>query len=240
MAQAGIHNIAGMAVRTWIPNKEWLMLGIVLGNSLPDADNLAVAISTVAKLPTEGLHRTFTHSLFTVITVVALFYIISKIAKRSRWHNLGIGLGIGVLMHILLDLLIWFNGVEILWPITSWVNLWSNVTPSEWWSKLMMSTEFLFFALFFIYLNVTARKRGTDGDFLGTLRVWIMVQGALFVVFTILVYSMEKGFMTPYGVVYLLSLGLSFGVTIRMRETIEAIPTITKSGVHGIGTTGTD
>jgi hypothetical protein len=83
--------------------------------------------------------------------------------------------------------------------------------------------EFLFFALFFVLLSVTARKRGTDSDFLGMLRVWIIVQSALFVVFTILVYSLEKGSMPPYGALYLLSLGLTFGVIIRMRETVEAI-----------------
>jgi len=48
------------------------------------------------------------------------------------------------------------------------------------------------------------------------------VQVALFVVFTILAYTMQKGFMTPYGLVYLLSLGLATGVTIRMRKTVEA------------------
>ena len=56
MAQAGIHGLAGMAVRKWTPSREWLMTGIVLGNLLPDADNLAVAVATVAGLPTEGLH----------------------------------------------------------------------------------------------------------------------------------------------------------------------------------------
>jgi hypothetical protein len=45
----------------------------------------------------------------------------------------------------------------------------------------------------------------------------------LFVVFTVLVYTMEKGFMIPYGALYLLSLGLAFGVTVRMRETVEAV-----------------
>ena len=87
----------------------------------------------------------------------------------------------------------------------------------------MMSAEFLCFALFFALLSVTARKRGTNNDFLGTLRVWIIVQSILFVAFTIMVYSMGKGFMTPLGVLYLLSLGLAFGITIRMRDTIEAI-----------------
>ena len=48
------------------------------------------------------------------------------------------------------------------------------------------------------------------------------VQGVLFVVFTVLVYTTAKGFMIPFGVLYLLSLGLAFGVTIRMRETVEA------------------
>jgi membrane-bound metal-dependent hydrolase YbcI (DUF457 family) len=223
MAQAGIHGMVGMAVRKWTPDRKWLMLGIVLGSPLPDADNLAVAVATVAKLPTEGLHRTFTHSLFTVAAVIVACYVVAWATKRPHWSNLGWGLGIGLLMHILLDLLIWFNGVEILWPISSWVNLWSNVTPPGWWSKLMMPAEFLCFALFFVLLGATARKQGTDSSFLRTLRAWTVVQGVLFVVFAVLVYTMEQGFMTLYGALYLLSLGLAFGVTIRMRETVEAV-----------------
>ena len=43
----------------------------------------------------------------------------------------------------------------------------------------------------------------------------------LFVVFTLLVYVLEKGFMTPFGGVYLLALLTTAGVTIRMRETIQ-------------------
>ena len=83
--------------------------------------------------------------------------------------------------------------------------------------------ETLRFVLFFVLLDVTARKRGTDGGFLWTLRVWTVVQGVLFAVFTVLVYTMQKGLMTPFGALYLLSLGLAFGVTIRMREAVEAI-----------------
>jgi membrane-bound metal-dependent hydrolase YbcI (DUF457 family) len=222
MAQAGIHSIAGMAVRRWIPDRKWLMLGTVLGNLLPDADNLAVAVATLTGQPTEGLHRTFTHSLFTIAAVVVAFCSVALITKRLHWGNLGVGLGIGIAMHILLDLLVWFNGVETLWPFPSWVNLWEGVTLPDWWTKLMMPVEFLFFALFFVLLHVTARKRGTDGGYLRTLRIWIGVQGVLFVIFTVLVYTMEQGFTTPYGALYLLSLGLATGVTIRMRRTIEA------------------
>jgi membrane-bound metal-dependent hydrolase YbcI (DUF457 family) len=224
MAQAGIHSIIGMALRKWTPDRKWLMLGIVLGNLTPDADNLAVAIATLTNQSTEGLHRTFTHSFFTVAAIIAIFSIVALITKRPRWGYLGLGLGIGVSMHILLDLLVWFNGVETLWPIPSWVNLWEGVTTPEWWDKLMMPLEFLFLALYFLLLHGTAHKRSTDGEYLRTLKVWIGLQSVLFVVFTVLVYVMETGFMIPYGAIYLASLGLAIGVTIRMRATIEAVP----------------
>jgi hypothetical protein len=38
----------------------------------------------------------------------------------------------------------------------------------------------------------------------------------------VMVYTMESGFLTIFGAVYLLSLGLAFGITIRMRATVEA------------------
>jgi membrane-bound metal-dependent hydrolase YbcI (DUF457 family) len=223
MAQAGIHSMIGMAVRKWTPARKWLMLGIVLGNLFPDADNLAVAVATVMGKSTEGLHRTFTHSLFFVAAIAIVFYGVAWISKRSEWGNLGLGLGIGVLMHILLDLLVWFNGVEILWPLPSWINLWTNVSPPEWWNKLMMPVENLFFALFFILLASTAKKRNTDSDYLSKLRIWTWIQGILFVVFMVMVYTMASGFMTIFGAVYLLSIGLALGITIRMRETVEAL-----------------
>jgi membrane-bound metal-dependent hydrolase YbcI (DUF457 family) len=224
MAQAGIHGIVGMAMRKWIPDRRWLMLGIVLGNLLPDADNLAVAIATLTGQSTDGLHRTFTHSFFTVAAIIATFSVVALATKRSRWGHLGLGLGIGVSMHILLDLLIWFNGVETLWPIPSWVNLWEGVTMPDWWDRLMMPIEFLFLALYFVLLYVAAGRRGTDAGYLRTLKIWIGVQSVLFIVFTVLVYTMEKGFTIPYGGLYLASLGLAAGVTIRMRATIEAVP----------------
>jgi membrane-bound metal-dependent hydrolase YbcI (DUF457 family) len=221
MAQAGIHALLGVTVKQWTQERAWLPLGIVLGSLLPDADNLAVAAATVAGLPSEGLHRTFTHSLFTVLAVVAVFFVVAWITGQPRWSNLGIGLGIGILLHILLDLLIWFNGVAILWPIPLWLNLWSGVTPPAWFDKLMLSAEFLFLGLFFLGLAWLARRQGTDQKYLRPLRVWTWTQLGLFGIFTVLVYSLSKGFTIPYGLAYLLSLGLAIGVAIRMRRTIE-------------------
>jgi membrane-bound metal-dependent hydrolase YbcI (DUF457 family) len=221
MAQAGIHGLVSVAVRKWAPERTWLVLGLVLGSILPDADNLAVAAATVTKASTNGLHRTFTHSLFTMIAVVVVFYLVSLATRQPRWNNLGMGLGLGILLHVVLDLLIWFDGVAILWPLSSWVNLWSSVSIPDWWTRLMMPVELLFFALFFLNLYTLARKQGTDQKFLGTLRIWIGLQGGLFLVFLALAYTLSTGFLTIFGAVYLLSLALAVGVSIRMRSTIE-------------------
>ncbi len=223
MAQAGIHGLVGMAVRKWTPKKEWLMLGIVLGNMLPDMDALAVAYATLSGMDSHGLHRTWSHSIPFILGLVLVFYLISAIGKRPRVGNLGLGLGIGMLMHSLLDLLIWFRGVELFWPFYGEINFWGGYTPPAWWyNKFEMAAEFLLIAVFFLLLASLARKQGTDGDFLKNLRNWTWLQFGLFAIFLALVYTWE-GFFIPFGAMYIFSLSLALGITIRMRKTVEAM-----------------
>jgi membrane-bound metal-dependent hydrolase YbcI (DUF457 family) len=222
MAQIGIHGMVGLAVRKWVPERTWLMLGIVLGSLVPDLDNLAVAVATITRHSTEGLHRTLTHSLVFVLFILIIFYLISKATSSKLWQNLGLGLGLGVLMHILLDLLIWFNGVELFWPFPAWINMWTNSTPPEIWMKLMDPAEMLCLTLFYFMLDVTARKRKTDMEYLRTLRVWMGIEAVLFVVLTILAFTLGKIYYTINGAVYLFSIVLSICIIIRMRKTIEA------------------
>jgi len=222
MPQAGLHGLTGMAVSKFAGKREWLLLGIILGTMLPDMDNVAVAVATVAKMDTHGLHRTFTHSLFFVAAIVLAFYAIGSARKQPRWINLGLGLGIGVTMHVLLDLLGWFNGVYILWPINYELNFWTNVQPPAWFMTFMDPAEMLMFAIYLYALGAWARKYGTNGDFQNKLRNWMIFEIVLFIVFTPLAFIMTKGFLTIFGAAYLFSLFMVFFVTIRMRDTVEA------------------
>lgn len=222
MAQAGLHALVGAATRKITLKKEWLMLGTILGNLIPDLDNYAVAIATVAGWDTHGLHRTFTHSLFTILAVLMVFSIIAQISQQERWRNLGFGLGIGLGLHIILDLLIWFNGVELLWPLGGWVNWWANVNPPNWFTTLLNPAEFLFLALYFAWLASLSHVHKTNPEFRSTLRFWMIGMVILLAVFTPLAYVMNTGFQTIFGVFYLASLTASFVITIRMRSTIEA------------------
>ncbi len=221
MAQAGIHGLVGTAVRRWTPEKPLLMLGIVLGNLFPDLDNFAVAIATLTGNTTDGLHRTFTHSFFTVLGLWLLFLVVGVISKQAQWQHFGSGFAMGMIMHILLDIFIWFGHVQLFWPFAYDLNIWQHVTPPSWWMQLMMPAEFFSFALFFWVLAIMAQKQKTNLDSVRTVRIWTAVQMALFILFTILVYIMKQGFMTIYGAAYLLSLILAWIIAIKLRQTIE-------------------
>lgn len=222
MAQAGMHALVGMIIRKNTGKREWLLLGVLLGSLIPDMDNLAVALATLAKASTEGLHRTLTHSLLFIAAVVLLFWLVGRFTRQARWGNLGLGLGLGIFMHILLDLLIWFNGVALFWPFPIWINLWAQITPPAWFMKLMDPLEFLFFSLYLWALGIWSGRLVKNVDFTKTRRAWLMLEIALFVIFTPLAFIMTKGFQTIYGAFYLLSLLMTFFLTIRMRQTIEA------------------
>jgi membrane-bound metal-dependent hydrolase YbcI (DUF457 family) len=222
MAQAGMHGMVGMAVQKMAGRKEWLLLGILLGSFVPDMDNVGVAVATLTGASTEGIHRTLTHSVFFVVAVIAVFYWIGQMKKDERWNNLGLGLGLGILLHILLDLVLWFNGVEMFWPLAGEINFWTNTTPPEWFMKFMDPAEFLFFGLYLWALGTWARKANTDGDFMNKHRLWMWLEFVLFVIFTPLVYIMTKGFLTIFGALYLFSIFMTFFVTLRMRKTVEA------------------
>lgn len=222
MPQAGIHGMVGMAARNMLGKKEWLVLGLILGGFVPDMDNIGVAVATVAKMPIEGIHRTLTHSVFFMAVVVAVFYLVSQWKKEARWLNLGLGLGLGMLLHSLLDFVLWFNGVNLFWPLGSEINFWANSNPPEWFMRFLdQSSEFLFFGLFLWILGIWAHKHGTDAEFTGTHRMWMWLQFALFVLFTAGLL-LGKEYKTISGALYLFSLFMTLFVTIRMRKTVEA------------------
>jgi membrane-bound metal-dependent hydrolase YbcI (DUF457 family) len=226
MPQNGIHAIIGVASRIWMPKKEWLLLGVMLGSMFPDLDNFVVAYATLAKLPEpEHFHRTFTHSIFTIIAMVILFYGIAAVTKNKKWQNFGIGFGAGIVMHVLVDLVLWFNGVELLWPIKFELNFWSwFVTPV--WLKIFLDTgEFLAFGLYFLLLGSLALRYGTDANRQSLSRTWAYIEFGLFVLFTALFFIIgTKGLhYQAYAGLYLLSLVVSVVLTIQMRQTVETL-----------------
>lgn len=226
MPQAGIHAIVGIASRKWMPKREWLLLGVVLGNLFPDLDNLLVAYAVLARLPDpEQYHRTFTHSVFTIVAMVTLFYVVAALMKNEKWKNFGIGFGAGILMHMLLDLVIWFNGIPLFWPLGGELNFWSWFVKPEWLSIFLETGEFLAFGLYFLLLGSLARRYGTDTVRQAPTRTWAYIEFALFILFAALFFlSGAKGLQyTIFGALYLVSLIVAMVTTTRMKQTVESL-----------------
>jgi len=230
MPQNGIHAIVGIAARKWMPKKEWVFLGVVLGNMFPDLDNLVVAFANLALGQSaaeagELYHRTFTHSVFTILVMVALFYFIAAVTKNEKWKNFGMGFGIGILLHMLVDLVLWFNGVPLFWPFGGELNFWAWFETPAWLKILLDTGEFLAFGLYFLLLVSLSQRHGTDTGLQGSTRIWGYVELVLFIVFTALFFTIgTKGLIYQiFGALYLVSLIVGMVITTKMKRTVESI-----------------
>ena len=229
MAQAGIHGIVGLSVGRHLPQRRCLTLGFVLGNILPDVDMLALAVAyPFDRHLAFKMHRTFTHSLCCILITVAVFYFLS-LRKGPPYRYLGYGLGMGIGMHIALDFLLWFDGVDVLWPLSALggpgeIDLWRWYQPPELVFKLLRAAEFLFASLYFLSLSIRAEASSTDLDFLERLRHLRWLQLVFFTAFVGLALSLRQDqFLFPFGLIYVfVMLPLVIYVTIRLRETVEA------------------
>lgn len=236
MPQNGIHAMVGIASRKWMPKKEWLLLGVVLGNMFPDLDNLVTAFATLAlgqpsQEAAEIYHRTFTHSVFTILVMVILFYIIAAVTKNEKWKNFGTGFGIGILLHMLVDLVLWFNGVPLFWPLGAELNFWSWFTVPTWLKIFLDTGEFLAFGFYFMLLVSLSQRHATDTAQQKSTRTWAYIEFVLFVLFAALFYYRDaqgldysKGlYYQIFGALYLISLIVGMVITTRMKQTVESI-----------------
>lgn len=230
MPQNGIHAIVGVVSHQWLPKREWLLLGVVLGNMFPDLDNLVVAFATLAQGQSaaeagEMYHRTFTHSVFTIFAAMILFYSIAAVTKNEKWKNFGIGFGAGILMHMLVDLVLWFNGVPLFWPLGGELNFWAWFEIPAWLKIILDTGEFLAFGSYFLLLVSLSQRYGTDVERQNSTLIWGYVELILFIVFTALFFTIvpEGLIYQLFGALYLISLIVGMIITTRMKQTIESL-----------------
>ncbi|MCI0526165.1 MAG: hypothetical protein L0Y56_01745, partial [Nitrospira sp.] len=151
-------------------------------------------------------------------------WLIAILRRDQRWLTFGLGLSSGVdFLHILPDIFIWFDGVEVLWPLGG-INLWAGFTIPDWLSQLLQAGNYWAFLWYFAYLGSLARKGKTDNDYLPKLRRWMYLQGGLAVILTVLAFVFLPGsFDTANGALFLfVAFPNVLWVTWRMRETIES------------------
>jgi membrane-bound metal-dependent hydrolase YbcI (DUF457 family) len=228
MAQPGLHAILALATRKTFSKQRWFALGLTFGALIPDADSypqaFAILLSRMDPIQAEEIfHRTLTHSLFFALAVGLAFYLVSLVRGGPALRTFGWGLATGIaVLHILVDIFTWFDGVGILWPFWS-INLWAWLTLPEVVKNLIRAGNFLAFAAYFAYLAAIARRSPANLHYLPRLRLYTYAQLGLGVVFTALAFVLSaKTYNLLDGAVFLfLAYPNALWVTWRMRETIE-------------------
>ena len=234
MAQTGLHALVGLgtAFSGLVPRERQkrraFVFGLVLGNFIPDTDFFVVCpVYLINTAFGTSLHRSVTHSLLSIGLVLLVSLLL--MVRKKQWGYLGLGLGIGMLMHSSLDLLMWFYGVDFLWPLGYFgvhgkVSLWPPVP--EWIDNLVNNTgDYVAFALYFMALRALARRFGTNRELLPRLSYWISVLWWLAVPYALFSFftTRDNHDIAHYALYFLVFLPLCLYYTFKMRPTIDAL-----------------
>tara|TARA_B100001250_G_C19679662_1_gene735262 strand:+ start:167 stop:850 length:684 start_codon:yes stop_codon:yes gene_type:complete len=223
MAQSGIHAFSGIILSKYFKQQEWLAPSIMIGAMLPDIDIVFSAFAFILGKSIEGseliFHRTFTHSIFTVIATYLVFLCIAEIKSDTKFRIIGKGVCMGILLHIILDLLFWFKGVRLFWPLPADpINLWNFNLP-ELFFKIIFSLEFILFRIYGWYLiNSFIKYPANQGWFIKYISRWINIEFILFVISVAYIYLNIPGYKIFFTIMYIPSLVMALISTYILRE----------------------
>jgi membrane-bound metal-dependent hydrolase YbcI (DUF457 family) len=234
MAQFAVHLGTGILWKNAPKVAPQFLFGVMAGSVLPDFDFIPLALvfffdSTLART----LHRSFSHSLLiplVLLLVAAAFYILRRPAPVRSPVPVLLGIALGMVSHVLLDILFWFGSVNVLWPLNLFgyptiVSIWNQVTlPSVWLLWISADGELLAYAVLYSYYRHLLKRNPSAAQKVN-LTPWIGITLALFLVFIPLawVLSVDTYQTIVYGANAAFFAPLCMGITWKLRgELISA------------------
>jgi membrane-bound metal-dependent hydrolase YbcI (DUF457 family) len=207
-----------------------LKFGLVLGALIPDVDFFLLGpLFLVNSSLALKMHRTFTHSFFTTVLVVTVIWLVARSRASDYLKGFALGLGGGILSHMLLDILVWFGGIQAFWPLGQFgvadIHLWRWLKAPHVVTNLLGAADYLAFGLYYLFLAAAAKRTGTSLGFLGRLKLFTRLQWAFLVVYGALAFFLS-GFVfdiAHYAAFILVFFPICLYVTVKMRETIHAL-----------------
>ena len=151
MSQMGIHITTGLiGTNKKLFRKSYLGIGFLIGNIFPDLDFLLlIPLRFIDRELALLFHRSFTHSVFLVLLILFIAGL-TRIVFKNDVYLLLIGLAIGISVHILFDIFMWFNYVDFLWPLDKNINLYSNLDLPWFIPNIVSSFETACYGLFLL------------------------------------------------------------------------------------------
>jgi membrane-bound metal-dependent hydrolase YbcI (DUF457 family) len=189
MAQFAVHLGTGILWKNAPKIAPQFLSGVMIGSVLPDFDFIPLALvfffdSTLAK----SLHRSFSHSLLIPLLLLLVAGLLVARRRPAPSAPLLAGAALGMVSHVLLDILFWFGSVNVLWPLNLFgyptiVSIWNQVTvPSVWLLWVSADGELLSYAVLYSYYRYLIRRNPSAAPKLN-LSLWIGITLALFLIF---------------------------------------------------------
>ncbi|SVC69556.1 uncharacterized protein METZ01_LOCUS322410 [marine metagenome] len=226
MAQAGLHAIIGYQTKRIIPYEKRIIPAIIFGSMLPDIDIIVVGIGSLFNnlMVAEKLfHRTFTHSFFTLIFVYLFFAILSELKKNPTFKSVGKGIAIGMLIHYLTDSILWFNKIDLLWPLPiNPIDIWNSWSPPKPIIHALLTIEFFCFRWYAWFLiKKHYEKPNKHSWIIMHLNIWKNLETWIFLLFIFLTIWEVSWFKLVFGFAYIPSLIMALFSTYASRDALE-------------------
>jgi len=229
MAQAGLHAAAAYQLKRVIPYEKRLFPSLIFGAMLPDLDIIVVALASLFYPISQAeaiFHRTFSHSFFTLIFIYLFSAILSELKKKPVLKSAGKGIALGMLTHLLIDTLIWFRQIDLLWPLPLQpVNLWYFWETPPLAIQILLIFEFFCFRWYAWFLITQHLKApGNQSWFVKYLNIWKNLGTYIFLFFIIMLIWNPSFFNILFGIAYIPSLIMALFSTYVSRDALEFMP----------------
>ena len=192
MAQIGLHTLISLKIRRYLPKQNYFFTFFLIGSILPDTDIIIAGILsffTSIEYSVAVAHRTFSHSIITTTFLYLCLITLSEFKGNKNIRVIANGIALGIISHILIDLLFWFEGIKLFWPLPiSEVNIWKHLPFQipEFFHNLMFLLEFVFFRLLaYQLIQLLINNPLNQSYYLKPLTLWMKSESYFFITFFI-------------------------------------------------------
>ena len=233
MAQTGIDAILGIQAKTIFPKRKYIITSFIIGIMLPDLDFIIEYILSITMkynlLYEYYFFNSIFHSIFIIPFLSLLILIYAEIKKKNDVKIIAIGLSIGMMFHIAIDILT-LQPVGIFYPLFDYtenfnLNKYLNINISTLVKKIFYSFEFLFFHIYAWILIQKIIIKPYDNYFLiKKITLWMKGELYVFLLFLLFIYfeMNDKTFMNIFSIFYIPSFVIALYTTYKIRKTLSS------------------
>ena len=225
MAQAGLHAYLSLKSKKWIPDKKYF-ISFIIGSIIPDIDIIICALASYYIPINDAVyyfHRTFSHSIITIAVIYLGFLIAYELKKNESILNYAYGFVAGMLFHLLIDIFLWFNYVDLFWPLPiPPINIWMNIQIHESIINFLFALEFIFFRFFASKLiDIIINNPLKNGYYIKYLSHWMKIEIIMLFIFIFTIIIIPNMKLAIFGIFYIPSIVMLIYSVWNLRDSIN-------------------